>query len=200
MINKNNFNKVFIHESSYIEENVEIGENTKIWHFSKIQKNSKIGSDCNFGQNVCIGPNVKIGKKVKIQNNVSIYEGVTLDDNVFCGPSCTFTNDKNPRAGINKEKLWKKTHVKKGATIGANSTIICGVTIGSFAFIGAGAVVTKDVPQYALIVGVPGKQIGWVSEYGVRLDLPLNGNAKTTCKVSNQEYQLKNNEVKPIIK
>jgi UDP-2-acetamido-3-amino-2,3-dideoxy-glucuronate N-acetyltransferase len=199
MINKYKFNKVFIHESSLVDENVQIGENTNIWQFSKILKNTIIGNNCNFGQNVCIGPNVIIGKEVRIQNNVSVYEGVTLEDEVFCGPSCVFTNDKNPRTSNNRNKdRWLKTLVKKGATLGANCTIISGITVGSYALIGAGAVITKDVPAYALIIGVPGKQIGWVSKHGQKLDLPLKGNAQATCKFSNQKYHLENNEIKLI--
>tara|TARA_B100001093_G_scaffold487801_1_gene524410 strand:+ start:17 stop:616 length:600 start_codon:yes stop_codon:yes gene_type:complete len=192
---KYNFKDVFVHETSYVDENVEIGEKTKIWHFSHILENCKIGNECSFGQNVVIGPNVNIGNKVKIQNNVSVYEGVTLEDNVFCGPSCVFTNVNNPRSDIIRKNEYKKTLVKKGATLGANCTIVCGIKIGRFAFIGAGAVISKDVPDYALMVGVPERQIGWMSEYGERLDLPLTGNEKTTCKHTNQKYQLKDNKV-----
>ena len=190
-----NLNQVFIHETSYVDEKVEIGENTKIWHFSHVLNNCKIGNNCSFGQNVVVGPNVNIGNKVKIQNNVSVYEGVTLEDNVFCGPSCVFTNVQNPRSEIIRKNEYKTTLVKKGATLGANCTIVCGVVIGRFAFIGAGAVINKNVPDYALVVGVPAKQIGWMSEYGEKLDLPLKGNEKTTCKHTNQKYQLKDNEV-----
>ncbi|MCS7201940.1 MAG: N-acetyltransferase, partial [Dictyoglomus sp.] len=152
--------KYFVHESSYVDEPVEIGEGTKIWHFCHILPYTTIGKNCVIGQNVMIGPRVKIGNNVKIQNNVSIYEGVELEDDVFCGPSCVFTNVINPRAFIERKSEFKKTIVKKGATIGANATIICGVTIGEYAFVGAGAVVTKDVPPYALVVGVPARQVG----------------------------------------
>jgi UDP-2-acetamido-3-amino-2,3-dideoxy-glucuronate N-acetyltransferase len=191
-----NFEEVFIHESSYVDQNVKIGEGTKIWHFSHILKNSKIGRDCTVGQNVCIGPNVIIGKEVKIQNNVSIYDGVTLEDNVFCGPSCVFTNDKYPRSRLkNSKETWLKTQVKRGATLGANCTIVCGVTIGSFSLVAAGTVILKNIPDYALMAGVPGKQIGWVSEYGEKLDLPLIGNAQALCKYTNQKYQLKDDKV-----
>jgi UDP-2-acetamido-3-amino-2,3-dideoxy-glucuronate N-acetyltransferase len=145
-----------------------------------------------------VGPRVTIGNKVKIQNNVSVYEGVTLEDGVFCGPSCVFTNVHNPRAEIVRKNEYKKTLIKRGVTLGANCTIICGVTIGSFAFIGAGAVISKDVPSYALMAGVPAKQIGWMSEYGEKLDLPLTGNAKTICQRTKQQYQLKGNEVTKI--
>lgn len=189
------YDDVLIHETTYIDDNVAIGSGTKIWHFNHILKNCKIGKDCSFGQNVVVGPNVIIGNKVKIQNNVSVYDGVTLEDGVFCGPSCVFTNVNNPRSEIVRKHEYRKTLVKRGATLGANSTIVCGVTIGKFAFIGAGAVISKNVPDYALMVGVPGKQIGWVSEYGDKLDLPITGNAKSICKQTSQEYELKENKV-----
>ena len=192
---KNNYKKVFIHESSYIDENVIIKSGTKIWHFSHILNDCKIGKDCSLGQNVVIGPKVKIGNSVKIQNNVSIYEGVTLEDGVFCGPSCVFTNVYNPRSGIVRKNEYRKTLVQKGVTLGANCTIVCGVTLGKFSFIGAGAVITKNVPDYALMVGVPAKQAGWMSEYGEKLDLPLKGDAETICKHTNQIYQLKDDKV-----
>ena len=171
MNKKYNYEDVFIHESSFIDDNVEIGQGTKIWHFSHILKDCKIGNDSSFGQNVVVGRSVTIGNKVKIQNNVSVYEGVTLEDGVFCGPSCVFTNVNNPRSEIVRKNEFRKTLVKRGATLGANCTIVCGVTIGAFAFIGAGAVISKDVPSYALMVGVPAKQVGWMSEYGEKLDL-----------------------------
>jgi len=192
---KYNFKNVFVHETSYVDENVEIGENTKIWHFNHVLNNCKIGNNCSFGQNVVVGPNVNIGNKVKIQNNVSVYECVSLEDSVFCGPSCVFTNVNNPRSEIIRKNEYKKTFVKKGATLGANSTIICGVTVGEYAFIGAGAMVNKNIKPYALMVGVPAKQIGWMSEYGEKLDLPLSGNAETTCKHTGKKYQLKDTNV-----
>jgi UDP-2-acetamido-3-amino-2,3-dideoxy-glucuronate N-acetyltransferase len=195
MNKKYDYKDVLIHETSYVDENVTIGQGTKIWHFSHILKDCKIGIDCSFGQNVVVGPNVIIGKNVKVQNNVSVYEGVTLEDGVFCGPSCVFTNVNNPRSEIVRKHEYLKTLVKRGATLGANCTIVCGVTLGKFAFIGAGAVISKDVPDYALMVGVPGKQIGWMSEYGEKLDLPLAGNAKTICKHSNQVYELQGSKV-----
>lgn len=195
MNKKYDYKDVLIHETSYVDENVTIGQGTKIWHFSHILKDCKIGIDCSFGQNVVVGPNVIIGKNVKVQNNVSVYEGVTLEDGVFCGPSCVFTNVNNPRSEIVRKHEYLKTLVKRGATLGANCTIVCGVTLGKFAFIGAGAVISKDVPDYALMVGVPGKQIGWMSEYGEKLDLPLTGNAKTICKHSNQVYELQGSKV-----
>ena len=195
MNKKSDYKGVFVHETSFIDENVTVGEGTKIWHFSHILKDCKIGKDCSFGQNVVVGPNVIIDNKVKIQNNVSVYEGVTLEDGVFCGPSCVFTNVHNPRSEIERKHEYRKTLVKRGATLGANCTIVCGITLGKFAFIGAGAVISKDVPDYALMVGVPGKQIGWMSEYGKKLDLPLTGNAKTICKHTNQVYELKDDKV-----
>ena len=173
----------FIHESSYVDENVTIGENTKIWHFCHIQKGAVIGDNCSLGQNVNIANNVKIGNGVKIQNNVSVYEGVELEDYVFCGPSCVFTNDLTPRAKYPKGSAnYKKTLVKRGATIGANATIVCGHTIGEWALIGAGAVVTKDVPAHALMLGVPAKQKGWVCECGEILDANLK------CSICDRIY------------
>jgi len=198
MNKKKYYKDVFIHDTSFVDDNVTIGQGTKIWHFSHILQDCKIGKDCSLGQNVVVGPRVTIGNKVKIQNNVSVYEGVTLEDGVFCGPSCVFTNVHNPRSEIVRKNEYKKTLIKRGVTLGANCTIICGATIGAFAFIGAGAVISKDVPSYALMVGVPAKQIGWMSEYGEKLDLPLNGNAKTKCKHTKQQYQLKGNEVTKI--
>ena len=158
--------KIFIHESSYIDENIKIGENTKIWHFCHILSDTKIGKNCSFGQNCVVGPKVTIGNGVKVQNNVSIYEGVEIEDDVFLGPSMVFTNVINPRAFIVRRDEFKKTLLKKGCSIGANATIVCGVTIGKYALIGAGAVVNRDVPDFALMVGVPAKQIGWVGISG----------------------------------
>lgn len=161
----------FVHESSYIDEDVEIGKNTKIWHFCHIQKGARIGENCSFGQNVNVANHVKIGNGVRVQNNVSIYEGVELEDYVFCGPSMVFTNDLTPRAKYPKGSVgYKKTLIKEGASIGANATVVCGHTIGKWAMIAAGAVVTKDVPDYALMAGVPARQIGWVDEYGNRVE------------------------------
>mgnify|MGYP002030438290 CR=1 FL=1 len=195
-LNKNyNYDNVFIHETSYVDNNVTIGKNTKIWHFSHVLNDCTIGDNCSFGQNVVVGPKVNIGKNVKIQNNVSVYEGVTLEDGVFCGPSCVFTNVHNPRSEIVRKHEYQKTLVKRGTTLGANCTIVCGITLGKFAFIGAGAVISKDVPDYALMVGVPGKQIGWMSEHGEKLDLPVRGYATTKCKHTNQTYELKEDKV-----
>ena len=195
MKNKFDYEDVFVHETSFIDENVIIGQGTKIWHFNHILKDCKIGKGCSFGQNVVVGPNVSIGNNVKIQNNVSVYEGVTLEDGVFCGPSCVFTNVNNPRSEIVRKHEYRKTLVKRGVTLGANCTIICGVTLGKFAFIGAGAVISRDVPDYALMVGVPGKQVGWMSEYGEKLDLSVRGNGETICKHTNKKYLLKDDKV-----
>jgi len=183
----------FAHETAIIDENCSIGNDTKIWHFSHIMSNCIIGEGCNLGQNVVVSPQVILGKNVKVQNNVSIYTGVICEDDVFLGPSMVFTNVINPRSAIKRKNEYQKTLVKKGATIGANATIVCGNTIGEFAFIGAGSVVTKEILPYALVVGNPSKQIGWVSEYGHRLSFDANNIA--TCKESNQKYQLKNNLV-----
>lgn len=183
----------FAHESTYLDEPCVIGKGTKIWHFSHIMKNCEIGRDCNIGQNVVISPSVKLGNNVKIQNNVSVYTGVTCEDDVFLGPSMVFTNVINPRSGVIRRDEYMRTVVKKGASIGANATIVCGNNIGKYSFIGAGAVVTKEVPDYAIMVGNPAKQIGWMSEYGERLNFNSKGEAK--CHHSNKVYQLLNNQV-----
>jgi UDP-2-acetamido-3-amino-2,3-dideoxy-glucuronate N-acetyltransferase len=181
----------FVHESSYVDNNVSIGEGTKIWHFCHVQKNAQLGESCSLGQNVNVANNVKIGNGVKIQNNVSVYEGVELEDYVFCGPSMVFTNDLTPRSKYPKvSESFKKTLVKYGATIGANATIVCGNTIGRWAMIASGAVVSKDVPDYALMVGVPAKQVGWVCECGLVLKDDL------TCSECGREYILIDGELK----
>lgn len=176
----------FVHESSYVDEGATVGKGTKIWHFSHIMPNTSIGENCNIGQNVVVMPNVHLGNNVKIQNNVSIYEGVTCEDDVFLGPSMVFTNVINPRSGVNRKTEYKKTLVKKGVSIGANATIICGVTLGEYCFIGAGAVVTKDVLPYALVVGNPAHQKGWMSEYGHRLHFDASNIA--ICPESQERY------------
>jgi UDP-2-acetamido-3-amino-2,3-dideoxy-glucuronate N-acetyltransferase len=186
----------YAHETAIIDEGCIIGAATKIWHYSHIMPNCKIGEKCNIGQNVVISPEVVLGNNVKVQNNVSIYTGVSCDDDVFLGPSMVFTNVINPRSAINRRDQYTKTHVGKGATIGANATIVCGHDIGEYAFIGAGAVVTKTVPAFALVVGNPVKQIGWVGEYGHRLI--FNDKGFATCPESQQEYQLVNNTVSRI--
>ena len=164
-------NNYFLHESSFVDANVSIGQDTKIWHFSHILSDTEIGSNCSFGQNCVVGPKVKMGNGIKVQNNISIYEGVEIEDDVFLGPSMVFTNVINPRAFITRKDEFKKTLLKKGCSIGANATIVCGITIGEYALIGSGAVINKDVKPYALMVGVPAKQIGWVGVSGVTLDL-----------------------------
>lgn len=171
----------FIHESSYVDEPVKIGKGTKIWHFSHIMENSEIGDNCNIGQNVVISPNVKLGNNVKVQNNVSIYTGVICEDDVFLGPSCVFTNVINPRSFINRKDEYKTTLIKRGASIGANATVVCGTTIGSYSLIGAGAVVTKDVPDYGLVVGNPARVIGYVCRCGNRIELKNNSGICTKC-------------------
>ena len=185
--------KYYAHETAVIDEGCEIGAETKIWHFSHIMPNCEIGLKCNIGQNVVVSPDVKLGNNVKVQNNVSIYSGVICEDDVFLGPSMVFTNVTNPRSGVNRRGQYAKTTVKRGASIGANATIVCGHDIGEFAFIGAGAVVTKNILPYALVVGNPARQIGWMSEYGHRLEFDAEGFA--ICPESKSRYQLINNKV-----
>lgn len=183
----------FAHETAVVDKGAKIGKGTKIWHFSHIMPNAIIGERCNIGQNVVVSPSVILGENVKVQNNVSIYTGVICEDDVFLGPSMVFTNVINPRSAVIRKDEYKSTLVKKGASIGANATIVCGNTIGSYAMVGAGAVVTKEVPPYALVVGNPSKQIGWVSEYGHRLEFDKNGVA--ACPETAQKYLLQNNYV-----
>ncbi len=177
------YKNVMIHESSYIDEGVDIGKETKIWHFSHILGNTSIGTNCSIGQNVVIGPNVVVGNKVKVQNNVSIYDGVIIEDDVFCGPSCVFTNVNNPRANIERKDEYRKTTVKRGASIGANATIVCGNDLGEYCFIAAGATVTRDVPPYALMAGLPAVRIGWMSEAGGKLGKDLK------CPIDGSTYK-----------
>lgn len=186
----------FSHSTAVIDENCQIGDGTKIWHFSHVMSNCMLGEGCNLGQNVVISPEVVLGKNVKVQNNVSIYTGVTCEDDVFLGPSMVFTNIINPRSAVVRRGEYAKTLVKKGASIGANATIVCGHDIGKFAFIGAGAVVTKEVPDYALVVGNPARHIGWMSEFGHRLNFDESN--KASCSESGQIYQLENNKVERI--
>ena len=185
--------KYFAHETAVIDENCQIGEGTKIWHFSHIMTGCVIGTNCNIGQNVVISPEVVLGNNVKVQNNVSVYTGVICEDDVFLGPSCVFTNVTNPRSAVNRKSQYAGTHGGKGATIGANATVVCGHDIGAYAFIGAGAVVTKHVPDYALLVGNPARQLGWMSEYGHRLYFDNEGIAE--CPESHEKYQLKDGKV-----
>ncbi len=186
----------FAHETAVIDEGAQIGAGTKIWHFSHIMSNCRIGRHCNIGQNVVVSPQVVLGDNVKVQNNVSIYTGVICEDDVFLGPSMVFTNVVNPRSRVNRRGQYARTLVKKGASIGANATIVCGHDIGEYAFIGAGAVITKDVPPYALVVGNPARQTGWMSEYGHKLHFDANGLA--LCPESGEKYKLENNKVKKI--
>lgn len=193
----NNHKNFFAHETAVIDEGCSIGAETKIWHFSHVMSNCTLGEKCNIGQNVVISPQVVLGKNVKVQNNVSIYTGVICEDDVFLGPSMVFTNVTNPRSAVNRRGSYERTLVKRGASIGANATIVCGHDIGEYAFIGAGTVVTKEVKPYALIVGNPGKQIGWMSEYGHRLEFDEKGIA--VCPESKEKYELKNEFVKKIV-
>ena len=186
----------FAHETAVIDDGCKIGKGTKIWHFSHIMTGSEIGENCNIGQNVVISPGVKLGCNVKVQNNVSIYTGVTCEDDVFLGPSVVFTNVINPRSAINRKNQYGSTSVEKGASIGANATIVCGIKIGKYSFVGAGAVVTKDVKPFALVMGNPARQTGWMSEYGHKLIFNIDGIA--TCSESGDRYRLENNEVSRI--
>lgn len=178
------------HETAIIDEGAQIGNETRVWHWVHVCGGAKIGDKCSLGQNVFVGNRVVIGNNVKIQNNVSVYDNVTLEDDVFCGPSMVFTNVYNPRSAVTRKEEYRDTLVKKGATLGANCTIVCGVTIGNYAFVGAGSVITKNVPDFALMVGVPAKQIGWMSRFGERIDVPLKGNASYVCPHTNDQYLL----------
>ena len=187
--------KIMIHPSAIVDEGANIGDGSRVWHFAHICSGAVIGSNVSMGQGVYVANDVRIGNGCKIQNNVSIYDNVHLDDDVFCGPSMVFTNVHNPRSLIDRKNDYRDTLVKQGATLGANCTVLCGITIGEFAFIGAGAFVNKNVPAYALMVGVPAKQVGWMSEFGEQLDLPLNGIAQTTCLNTGDVYCLELNSV-----
>lgn len=179
-----------IHPTAIVDDGAQLGDGTRVWHWVHISAGARIGSDCSFGQNVFVGNDVLIGNNVKVQNNVSVYDAVTLEDDVFCGPSMVFTNVFNPRAAVVRKNEYRRTLIKRGATLGANCTIVCGVTVGEYAFIGAGAVINRDVKPYALMAGVPAKQIGWMSQFGERLELPLAGNSETVCKNTGVRYQL----------
>lgn len=181
---------VTVHPTAIVDTGAKIGDGTYIWHWVHVCAGAKIGQTCSLGQNVFIGNKVVIGNNVKIQNNVSVYDSVTLEDDVFCGPSMVFTNVYNPRSAVSRKNEYRNTLVKQGSTLGANCTIVCGVTIGEYAFIGAGAVINKDVPAYALMVGVPAKQIGWMSRHGAKLNLPLTGNAEANCSETGELYKL----------
>ena len=190
---------VFIHETAIIDEGASLGDGSRVWHFVHVCSGARIGRDCSLGQNVFVGNRVSIGNNVKIQNNVSVYDNVTIEADVFCGPSMVFTNVYNPRAAISRKDEYLDTLIQKGATLGANSTIVCGISIGRYAFVGAGAVVKQDVPDYALVVGVPARQIGWMSEYGEQLDLPLRGNMTITCPHTGSQYLLEGSHLKRIL-
>lgn len=181
---------VTIHPSAIVDQGAQIGDGSRVWHFVHICGGARIGRGCSFGQNVFVGNDVTIGSNVKVQNNVSIYDAVHIEDDVFCGPSMVFTNVYNPRSAVTRKDEYRKTVVHKGATLGANSTIVCGVTIGEHAFVAAGAVINRDVKPYALMVGVPARQIGWMSEHGERLELPLQGNASVKCPITGKTYRL----------
>lgn len=179
-----------VHPSAIVDEGAQIGAGSRVWHFAHVCAGARIGQGVSLGQNVFVGNQVVIGNQCKVQNNVSVYDNVTLEDGVFCGPSMVFTNVYNPRALVERKSEYRNTLVKKGATLGANCTIVCGTTVGDYAFVGAGAVINKDVPAYALMVGVPAKQVGWMSEFGEKLNLPLQGQATTTCPHTGARYQL----------
>jgi len=186
---------VTIHPTAIVDEGAQIGEGSHIWHWAHVCSRARIGNGCSLGQNVFVGNDVVIGNNVKIQNNVSVYDAVQLEDDVFCGPSMVFTNVYNPRSAVTRKDEYRKTLIKRGATLGANCTIVCGVTVGEYAFIGAGAVINRDVPDYALMVGVPAKQIGWISQHGERLDLPMCGDAVATCPATGKHYRLQHDIV-----
>ena len=185
-----------VHPSAIVDEGAQIGDRTRVWHFTHVCAGAVIGSGCSLGQNVFVANDVRIGGNVKIQNNVSVYDGVTLEDDVFCGPSMVFTNVFNPRSAVSRKDEYRRTHVRRGATLGANSTVVCGVTIGAFAFVGAGAVITRDVPEYALMAGVPARQIGWMSRAGLKLDLPLKGGGVAECPQTGEIYELSDSVVR----
>lgn len=180
-----------IHASAIVDEGAQLGEGCRVWHFVHICAKARVGRGCSFGQNVFVGNDVTIGDNVKVQNNVSIYDAVTLEDDVFCGPSMVFTNVYNPRSAVTRKDEYRRTLVKRGATLGANSTIVCGITVGEYAFVGAGAVVNRDVPAFALMLGVPARHAGWMSRFGERLPLPLEGEAEATCPHTGDRYRLR---------
>jgi UDP-2-acetamido-3-amino-2,3-dideoxy-glucuronate N-acetyltransferase len=180
------------HESAVIDKGAEIGEGSRIWHFAHVCAGARIGRNCSLGQGVFVGNDVRIGNNVKIQNNVSVYDAVTLEDDVFCGPSVVFTNVYNPRSAVSRKEEYRRTLIKRGATLGANCTVVCGITVGEHAFVGAGAVVNRDAPAFALMLGVPARQKGWMSRFGNRLELPLTGDAEATCPNTGDRYVLRN--------
>jgi len=181
---------VSIHPSAIVDEGAQLGDGTRVWHFAHVSAGARIGEGCSLGQGVYVGNDVVIGRHVKVQNNVSVYDAVTLEDDVFCGPSMVFTNVHNPRSAVPRKDEYRRTLVRQGATLGANCTIVCGTTIGAHAFVGAGAVVSRDVPAYALVVGVPARRIGWMSRHGERLDLPASGQGEAVCPATGERYRL----------
>ena len=186
---------VSVHPSAIVDDGAQIGEGSRVWHFVHICAGARIGERCSFGQNVFVGNDVEIGNNVKVQNNVSIYDAVLIEDDVFCGPSMVFTNVYNPRSAVTRKDEYRKTLIRKGATLGANCTIVCGVTVGEYAFVAAGAVINRDVKPYALMAGVPARQIGWMSRHGERLDLPLSGDGEVRCPVTGDTYRLNNGQI-----
>ncbi|MEN9631594.1 MAG: hypothetical protein RJA10_4822 [Pseudomonadota bacterium] len=188
---------VVIHPSAIVDEGAQLGDGTRVWHFVHVSPGARIGEGCSLGQGVYVGNDVVIGRNVKIQNNVSVYDAVTLEDDVFCGPSMVFTNVHNPRSAVPRKNEYRRTLVRRGATLGANCTIVCGSTVGEHAFVGAGAVVSRDVPAYALVVGVPARRIGWMSRHGERLDLPVSGHGEAPCPATGERYRLDGDVVTP---
>ena len=186
---------VSVHPSAIVDDGAQIGEGSRVWHFAHICAGARIGERCSFGQNVFVGNDVEIGNNVKVQNNVSIYDAVLIEDDVFCGPSMVFTNVYNPRSAVTRKEEYRKTVIRKGATLGANCTIVCGVTVGESAFVAAGAVINRDVKPYALMAGVPARQIGWMSRHGERLDLPLSGDGEARCPVTGDTYRLDSGQI-----
>ena len=186
-----------VHASAIVDEGAQLGEGTRVWHFAHVSAGAHIGAGCSLGQGVYVGNDVRIGRNVKIQNNVSVYDAVTLEDDVFCGPSMVFTNVHNPRSAVPRKAEYRRTLVRRGATLGANCTIVCGCTVGEYAFVGAGAVVSRDVPAYALVVGVPARRIGWMSRHGERLALPPAGEGEAACPATGERYQLRGDTLSP---